>query len=132
MTQGEDHHRLLVLIEGGVEVLKDGVRVARCREPGAVFGELSILLDVPHTATVRTTEPSSFFVMDDPKEFLRDNPGAALQLCRMLARRIDSLNGYLVDIKQQFQEQEGHMSMIGDVLDTLMHHQPRAWPKDAS
>lgn len=126
MTQGEPHCRLLVLIEGAVEVIKDNVRVARSREPGAVFGELSLLLGGAHTATVRTTQPSSFYVLDDPTEFLHAHPEAALELCRLLARRIDALNRYLVDVKHQFEGQEGHMGMIGDVLDTLMHHQPKA------
>lgn len=127
MIQGEPHHTLLVLKEGAVEIIKDDVRVARCREPGSVFGELSLLLGSPHTATVRTTQPSEFYVVEDPASFLQSHPDASLELCRLLARRIDSLNRYLVDIKHQFQEQEGHMSMIGDVLDTLMHHQPKAW-----
>lgn len=128
MTQGEPHCRLLVLKEGAVEVLKDDVRVARSREPGAVFGELSLLLDSSHTATVRTTKPSSFYVVDNPKEFLREHPEATLELCRLLARRIDALNRYLVDVKHQFEGQEGHIGLIGDVLDTLMHHQPKTPP----
>ena len=132
MAQGDQHGLLLVLIEGAVEVLKDDVRVARSREPGSLFGELSLLLDVPHTATVRTTEPSTFYVLPDPKAHLRENPDAALQLCKVLARRIDALNRYLVDIKHQFQDQDGHLGMIGDVLDALMHHQPKAWPKDGT
>ena len=33
-------------------------------EPGAVFGELSALLDQPHTADVRALETSQFHVTD--------------------------------------------------------------------
>ena len=42
--------RLLILKEGAVAVVKEGVEIARVTEPGAVFGELSVLLDQPHTA----------------------------------------------------------------------------------
>jgi CRP-like cAMP-binding protein len=46
--------RLLFLKEGAVTVEKEGVQIARVTEPGAVFGELSVLLGQPHTADVRT------------------------------------------------------------------------------
>jgi CRP-like cAMP-binding protein len=42
---------LLVLVSGEVEVLRDGVRVAKAAEPGVVFGEMSALLGGPATAT---------------------------------------------------------------------------------
>src|SRR5262245_1963938 len=45
--------RLLILKGGAVAVVKEGVEIARVTEPGAVFGELSVLLDQPHTADVR-------------------------------------------------------------------------------
>jgi len=34
--------RLLILKEGAVAVLKEGVEIASVTEPGAVFGELSV------------------------------------------------------------------------------------------
>ena len=49
--------RLLILKEGKVSVEQEGVEIARVMEPGAVFGELSVLLDQPHTADVK---PCSF------------------------------------------------------------------------
>jgi Cyclic nucleotide-binding domain len=45
--------RLLILKEGAVAVVKEGIEIARVTEPGAVFGELSVLLDQPHSADVR-------------------------------------------------------------------------------
>ena len=56
--------RLLILKEGAVGVVKDGVEIAKVTEPGAVFGELSVLLDQPHTADVRALEASQFHVAD--------------------------------------------------------------------
>ena len=52
--------RLLILKEGKVSVEQEGVEIARVMEPGAVFGELSVLLDQPHTADVRRLKPRSF------------------------------------------------------------------------
>jgi CRP/FNR family transcriptional regulator, cyclic AMP receptor protein len=56
--------RLLILKKGVVTVLKEGVEIGTVREPGAVFGEISALLDQPHTADVRALEASQFYVAD--------------------------------------------------------------------
>jgi CRP/FNR family transcriptional regulator, cyclic AMP receptor protein len=45
--------RLFFLKSGAIVILKDSVEIARVEEPGAVFGEISALLDQPHTADVR-------------------------------------------------------------------------------
>jgi CRP-like cAMP-binding protein len=51
LAAGTTSGRLLVLKTGAVEVTKDGLQIAEVSEPGAVFGELSMLLDQPHTRT---------------------------------------------------------------------------------
>ena len=37
-------------------IVKEDVEIAKVTEPGAVFGEPSVLLDQPHTAHVRALE----------------------------------------------------------------------------
>ena len=64
LTAGSATGRLLILKEGAVEVVKEGVQIAKVTEPGAVFGELSVLLDKPHTADVRALETSQLHVAD--------------------------------------------------------------------
>ena len=124
IEQGDSTGRLFILIEGGVEVIKDGVTVAKASEAGAIFGDLSALLGVPHTAAVRTMRPSSFHVVADARSFLEHHPSVGLHLCRLLARRLDAVNKYLVDVKQQFSGHD-HLAMLDGMLDTLMHRQPR-------
>ena len=70
--------RLLILKEGEVAVVKEGLEIARVTEPGAVFGELSVLLDQPHTADVRALENSQFHVAD-AATILRVDPMALLK-----------------------------------------------------
>jgi CRP-like cAMP-binding protein len=60
LAAGSTTGRLLILKQGAVEVVKEGVEIAKVTEPGAVFGELSVLLDQPHTADVRALEASQF------------------------------------------------------------------------
>ena len=49
---------------GAVAIVKGGTEIATVAEPGAVLGELSALLDQPHSADVRALEPSEFHVAD--------------------------------------------------------------------
>jgi CRP/FNR family transcriptional regulator, cyclic AMP receptor protein len=114
---------LYVLVSGAVAVERDGVPFARIDTPGAIFGEMSVVLGRPATATVRATSDLTVRRADDPEAFLTERPGAALHVLRMTAARLDGLTQYLVDVKAQFAEQEGHLGMVGDILDTLVHHQ---------
>lgn len=114
---------LLVLLSGAVEILRDDVRLAKTSEPGVVFGEMSMLLGGAATATVRTLEPAEFAVVENPRDFLLANPVAALHVAELLARRLQALNIYLIDVKRQY-EGHDHLGMVDEVLEALMH-QPR-------
>jgi CRP/FNR family transcriptional regulator, cyclic AMP receptor protein len=124
LAQGDTTGLLFVLIDGAVDVVKDETTVATTAEPGAIFGDLSALLGMPHTAAVRALRDSRFYVVHDPLGFLNRNPGACIHLCVLLARRLDSLNKYLIDVRHQFGGHD-HLGMVDEVLDTLMHRHPR-------
>ena len=64
LAAGTTSGRLLVLKTGAVEVAKDGMQIAEVSEPGAVFGELSMLLDQPHAGDVRALEVTEFHIAD--------------------------------------------------------------------
>jgi CRP-like cAMP-binding protein len=125
IEQGTKTGPLLVLLKGEVEILRDDVRVAKTAEPGAVFGEMSVLLGTPHTATVRALKTSSFAVIQEPRKFLESSAEGSLHVARLLAARVDALNKYLVDVKRQY-EGHDHLGMVDDVLETLMQRQPRS------
>jgi CRP/FNR family cyclic AMP-dependent transcriptional regulator len=124
MEQCAETHRLYVLIEGEVEVMKDGVRVSTISEAGATFGEMSVLLQGTHTATVRALTACSFHVIENPRELLQTSPRICFHVCVLLARRLDSLTRYLVDVKRQF-EGHDHIGMVDEVLEALLHRQPK-------
>src|SRR5467141_4858943 len=92
--------RLLILRKGAVAVLKEGVEIATVAEPGAVFGELSVLLDQPHMADVRALEASQFHVAD-AATLLRIDPLALLYVATVLARRLDDANQALIELRRQ-------------------------------
>jgi CRP-like cAMP-binding protein len=123
VAEGSPAGALYVLASGSVEVVKGDVQITTVAEPGAFFGEMSVLLGRPHTATVRALEPSTFHVVDDPLQFLHAHPASTFELARLLARRLHFVNSYLVDLKRQFQGSGDHLSMVDEVLETLVHHQ---------
>jgi CRP/FNR family transcriptional regulator, cyclic AMP receptor protein len=132
IEEGKPVPGLYFLESGEVEVLKGGTLVAEIYDAGAVFGDMSYLLQTVPTATVRTLTSSQFRQVANPAEFFRLNPEVALHVAQILARRLDSLTRYLVDIKHQFKDRADHLAIIDQVLDALMHKHPRNLPRRAS
>lgn len=129
ITEGQAFQGIYFLESGEVEVFKNGVLIAEIYEPGAVMGEMSWLLATLPTATVRTSTPCTFRHVVNPPEFFRQNPDATVHMAVILARRVDSLNRYLVEIKHQFKDRADHLGIIDEVLDSLMHKHPRDIPR---
>jgi CRP/FNR family cyclic AMP-dependent transcriptional regulator len=125
LASGSTTGQLLFLKDGAVEVVKDEVRITRVTRPGAVFGEMSALLDQPHSADVRALVRSTFHVVEDAKVFLEQEPAVASYLAVILAQRLDALNRYLVDVRNQFREFDDHVGMIDEVIDSIVHRHPR-------
>jgi CRP/FNR family transcriptional regulator, cyclic AMP receptor protein len=98
-AEGTKTGRLLVLKSGAASISKSGTEIARVAAPGAVLGELSALLDLPHTADVHALEPSQFHVADAAQ--LLDDPAALLFVASVLAQRVVGANSALLELKQQ-------------------------------
>lgn len=128
LDHGERPAEMYVLVAGAVVVERDGVAVARINSPGAIFGEMGVVLDQPVTATVRASSTVECRVISDPETFLVQRPGAALAILRMTAARLDGMTRYLVDVKQQLADESGHLGMVGPILDSLVHHQVAVRP----
>jgi CRP-like cAMP-binding protein len=82
--------RLLILKKGAVAIIKEDTEIAKVTEPGAVFGELSVLLDQPNKMEVRALETSQFHVAD-ATVLLTLSPIAA-HVAMALARQVDNAN----------------------------------------
>jgi CRP-like cAMP-binding protein len=96
-AEGTKTGRLLILKSGAVSIFKGDIEFAQVTEPGAVFGELSALLDQPHSADVVAVETSEFHVADAAT--LLQDPTALLYVTMVLARRIDAANQGLLQLK---------------------------------
>lgn len=121
ISEGVRSGHLYVLAGGVVEVLRGTTQVAVVSEPGSFFGEMSALLDMPHTATVRTLSPSTVYAFENAVDFLRSDPEISLSVARLLAQRLNAATTYLVDIKRQFASHDNHLGMVSEVLASLLH-----------
>ncbi|HSQ20903.1 MAG TPA: cyclic nucleotide-binding domain-containing protein [Blastocatellia bacterium] len=97
LTEGSKTGRLWILKKGAVAVARQGIEIAKVTEPGAVFGDISALLDTPHTADVRALEISVFHVVDAATSL--QDPAVLVHVARVLAQRLNVANQTLVDLK---------------------------------
>jgi small-conductance mechanosensitive channel len=93
IRQGDTGDSIYVIDEGRVEVLAevagDGERRIAEMESPAFFGEMSMMMDEPRSATVRALVPTRFLVIDREsfRDTLQGNPGIAARLSETLAHR---------------------------------------------
>lgn len=111
IRQGGRSGSLIVLKEGEVEVLRDGKFVSSMAQPGAIFGEMSVLLERPHSATVRALSDVQLYVIADALKVLEAHPAWLLQIARLLAQRVNATTAELVSLKQE-QQSEGEDILI--------------------
>jgi CRP-like cAMP-binding protein len=110
-----------VLVAGHLEVRKGGVPVSVISEPGALIGEISVLLDALHGATVLATQPSRLRYASDGNALLGD-PAITRLVAVGLAERLNFVTTYLADLKLQYQDAPG-LTMVSDVLTKLAGRQ---------
>ena len=103
LTAGTKTGRLLILRKGAVTIEKEGTEIARVTEPGAVFGEVSALLNQPHTADVRTLETSEFRVAC--AELLEEDSVILLYVAAILAQRLNLANETIIELKGELGRQ---------------------------
>ncbi|CAN5331883.1 cyclic nucleotide-binding domain-containing protein [soil metagenome] len=121
IREGETTGDLYILAEGELEVLKGETVVAVVTEPGAILGEMSVLLNQPHTATVRASTGSTVYQIRDGAGFLREKPAVALLVATLLAQRLNAATTYLADIKRQYAGHGNHLEVVGEVLESLVN-----------
>jgi CRP/FNR family transcriptional regulator, cyclic AMP receptor protein len=117
LTAGSITGRLLILKEGAVVVVKEGIEIGEITTPGAVFGELSVLLDRPHTADVVAVKASRFYVATAASPFMQD-PVVLLYVAAVLAGRLDRANKAVINLKGQIEDRESFF-VIGQTVQTI-------------
>ena len=126
IAEGPNSGLMFVLVEGTLEVVKNGAIVADLDAPGSIVGEMAALLGEPHSATVRASGPVTAYRIDDAPPFLRQRPEMMFHIACILARRLTEATSYLADVKHQYADRADHLGMIDEVLETLLQKQNHA------
>ncbi|RJP23063.1 MAG: cyclic nucleotide-binding domain-containing protein [Candidatus Abyssobacteria bacterium SURF_5] len=138
-SEGENTSEMYILLSGKVEILKDDKRIAVVEEEGSYLGELSTLLGIPRSATVKTMSSCQFLVVGSEKvtDFLASSPALGLKLARMLAerlvrmnmdhvrleRKIDLMMERLRDANDRLQKRDKQVEQLVARLEKLQHLQ---------
>ncbi|HEV2137878.1 MAG TPA: cyclic nucleotide-binding domain-containing protein [Nitrososphaerales archaeon] len=89
LKQGEPGLSFLLVLEGKVEVRKDGKTVATTG-PGGFFGEMTVFDDKPRSADIVAVEPTRCFGITNWSfiPMLRSNPSVSIGIINELVRRL--------------------------------------------
>lgn len=127
-AEGDRSGAIWVLVSGALRVTKGGTDVNRIDRPGAIIGEIAVLLGSGNSATVVADTPCELRVAADGAAMLRSHPEISTHVATGLAERLNFVTTYLADLKHQYGDAPG-LTMVGDVLNQLAGRQgPRAQP----
>jgi CRP/FNR family transcriptional regulator, cyclic AMP receptor protein len=89
LQQGERGLAFLLILDGSVEVNKDGKRLAKLGK-GQFFGEMTVIDDQPRSADVVAVEPTTCFGLTawSFDAVIGSNPSIARQMMKELVRRL--------------------------------------------
>ncbi|HEY9664699.1 MAG TPA: Crp/Fnr family transcriptional regulator [Allocoleopsis sp.] len=92
-TQGEEGRSLYVLVSGRVRVHIGNRELAQL-EQGTCFGEMAVFDAEPRSASVTTLESCACLMLTQQQlyEAIEETPGIAVNIIRLLSRRIRELN----------------------------------------
>ena len=94
-------------MSGALRVVKGDVMVNTIDHPGAVIGEMSLLLGARHSATVEATQPTRLRLAANGNALLDGDPAFARLVATGLAERLAYVTTYLADLTDQYGDAPG-------------------------
>ncbi len=126
ITAGDAGGELYILETGRLTVARDGVDIATIAEPGALIGEMSVLLGIDHSATVRAQTPATVRVIDDAIAFLERTPLVALHVATLACARLDATSALLVELKKETAGKAGEQGLLSRIVKSLVEPPKRS------
>jgi CRP/FNR family cyclic AMP-dependent transcriptional regulator len=103
ISQGTKTGLVYLLQYGKVEVLHDDRQLCTVSEPGAIFGELAVILKSNHQATVRAVSDTTFLVVNDFEGLANKHPEISWEVTQLLAKRLIATNEILTAARKRFE-----------------------------
>ncbi len=115
IREGTRTGSIWVMIAGSLRVMADGVQVNSITQPGALVGEVAVLLERDHSATVEAVTDTKLRYAADGHALLSSDPEITKFVAVGLAERLSLVTTYLSDLTNQYADVPG-ISMVSDVL----------------
>lgn len=111
ITEGQEGRAMYIVVSGTVSVHLKGQELAKLDE-GTCFGEMSVFDAEPRSASVTTIEPCKCLVLTQQQLYdaIDETPGIAVNIIRLLSRRIRELNRDLNQKQQQLRRQDAWLA----------------------
>ncbi len=117
--EGDKGGDLYVLETGRLTVERDGVVIATISEPGALIGEMSVLLGTDHSADVRAQTTVTIRVIDNAIGFLERSPLLALHVATLACQRLNATSALLVHMRKEMAGRTAEQSILSRIFSTL-------------
>ena len=88
LEKGGKDGEILFLRSGSVEIRSDGSAITTVSNPGAMLGEIAVLLGEGHTASAVALKKCEFYVLGNAREVLIQYPEINWEVSKALARRL--------------------------------------------
>jgi CRP-like cAMP-binding protein len=113
-TEGQEGRSLYIVVSGRVRVHFGGRDLAHL-EQGATFGEMSLFDAEPRSASITTLESCECLMLTQLQLYdaIDETPGIAVNIIRLLSRRIRELNNKINVYKAE--NQEADLSKAGNL-----------------
>jgi len=111
IVQGENSKTVYVLIKGELDICVNEKLISSLSAPGTVIGEISALLDVKRTTTVRATEACEFYLIPDVFKLFETDIEASLELTKAEFCRLILLTELLLHLKESFLQTAEHVGL---------------------
>lgn len=91
IKEGDPSYGCYVLLSGKVGIYKNGSKVSETNEKGMVFGEISLILDIPRTATVIALSDTQIcYFKTDLDTLITKYPSVVNKIVHNLAEQLEN------------------------------------------
>ena len=101
LKQGDREDVILIMDEGIAEVSFEDNVIATISTPGAILGEVGVLLNQGHTADVVAVEDCSFYMIREASKALAESAELCNEISRILARRLVTVSESLASMRKE-------------------------------
>ena len=87
--EGEKSRGLIILVEGVIGIFKGDKKIAEFNKEGTILGELSMILNLPHTATIKAISDARVMIIGGSLEdIIKQYPAYSVKIMKSLAERL--------------------------------------------